>query len=52
MTTYDRMPIVGLDADLRISAAASTDEQGLTLRQFVGLLDEMMARPEYRDRSQ
>ncbi len=51
VTTYDGRPVVGLDEELRIDAAASPGEDGLTLGQFVDLLREMMERPEYQDRS-
>ena len=52
VTTYDGLPVLGLNAESRISAAASETDQGLTLEEFRGLLEEMMARPDYKDSSQ
>ncbi len=50
VTTYDGRPILGLDATLRVKAGTDED-RGLTLRQFVDILREMMAQPQYQDRS-
>ena len=51
VTTYDGMPILGLDESARIHAAESKTDRGMTLTEFVGLLEGMMARPDYQDRS-
>jgi hypothetical protein len=51
VTTYDGRPVLGLDVGLRIEAAPAKQDRGLTLRQFASLLREMMAFPEYQERS-
>lgn len=51
IVTYDGMPIMGLDTALRIERGPTKAAEGLSLEQFRFLLEEMMAQPEYLDRS-